>query len=215
HYALLVLIYLSFDNLMRSTPFFFFTPPPTAEISTLSLHDALPIYVRPRLPDLSRVGRTDHFARRATRGRCGATRSVAGVTGRCDLHAHVAEALLHRSPGIFFHLGKTAAARVKITVRAVTHLAAEQLIERHAGAFGFDVPEGDVDAAHRIEQHRPIAPIRAHITRLPDILDFVYIAPDQKGLQILLDRRLNDKRTLCKGRAPPTHEAGLRRFDFH
>ena len=127
----------------------------------------------------------------------------------------MAEALLHRSPGIFFHLGKTAAARVKITVRAVTHLAAEQLIERHAGAFGFDVPEGDVDAAHRIEQHRPIAPIRAHITRLPDILDFVYIAPDQKGLQILLDRRLNDKRTLCKGRAPPTHEAGLRRFDFH
>jgi hypothetical protein len=45
---------------------------------------------------------------------------------------------------------------MKVTLRAVPHLAAEQLIERHPGAFCFDVPKGNVHATHRIEQHGPL-----------------------------------------------------------
>src|SRR3989442_6116247 len=49
-------------------------------------------------------------------------------------------------------------------------------------SFCFDVPKGDVHATHGIEQHRPVAPIRAHITRLPDILDFIDV--DRKSTRL-------------------------------
>src|SRR5439155_14925928 len=113
-----------------------------------------------------------------------------------------------------FHLGEAVAARVEVAVRAVTDLAAEQLIERHARAFAFDVPQSDVDAAHRVEENRTVAPVRADIARLPDVLDLIDVAPDQKRPEVLLDGRLHDQRALRERGAPPADEARLRRVDL-
>ncbi len=95
------------------------------------------------------------------------------------------------------------------------HLAAEQLVERHAGALTFDVPQRDVHAAHGVEQHRTVAPVRAHIARLPDILDLVDVAADEEGLQILLERGFHDQGSLRKRRAAPPDEAGLGGLHLH
>src|SRR5207249_9542356 len=69
--------------------------------------------------------------------------------------------LLHRPTHAVLDFGERRAAGVKIAVGAMPDLAAQQLIERHPGTLGFDVPERNVHAAHRVEQHRPIAPVRA------------------------------------------------------
>ena len=97
----------------------------------------------------------------------------------------------------------------------MTDLAAEQLVERHVGAFPLDVPERDVDAAHRVEQHRAVPPVRAHVTRLPDVFDLVDVPPDQERLEILLERGLDDERTLGEGRAAPADEPRLGRLHLH
>ena len=142
-------------------------------------------------------------------------RTVARVAGRRHLHAHVAEAPLHAGARVLFDLGEAVAARVVVAVGAVTHLAAEQLIERHAGALALDVPERHVDAAHRVEQHRAVAPVPAHVARLPDVLDLVDVAADQERPQILVDRRFDDERALRERGTAPAHQAGLGGLHLH
>ena len=127
----------------------------------------------------------------------------------------MAEALLHAAAGVLLDLGEAGAAGVVVAVGAVPHLAAEQLIERHAGALALDVPQRDVDAAHRVEEHAAVPPVRAHVARLPDVLDLVDVAADQERLQILLDRGLHDQRALGEGRAAPADQPGLGRLDLH
>jgi hypothetical protein len=125
------------------------------------------------------------------------------------------EALLHPPPRALLDLGEARAAGVVVAVRSVTHLAAEQLIERHPGTLALDIPERDVDPAHGVEQHRTVAPVRAHVGRLPDVLDLVDVAPDQERLQVLVERRLDDQRALGEGRAAPADQARLGRLDLH
>ena len=60
----------------------------------------------------------------------------------------------------------------------------------------------------------PLRPIRTHITRLPDVLDFIDVALDQKRLEIILKGRLDGQGTLRKCRAAPADEACLGRFDL-
>ena len=54
-----------------------------------------------------------------------------------------------------------------------------------SGALALDVPQRDVHAAHRVEQHRAVAPVRAHVARLPDVLDLVDVAADEERLEVL------------------------------
>ena len=121
----------------------------------------------------------------------------------------------HPHAGVLFHFREARAAGVEIAIRPVPDLAAEQLIERHPGALALDVPERDVDAAHRVEEHRPVAPVRAHVARLPDVLDLVDVAADEERLEVLVDRRLHDERALRERRAAPADEARLGRLDLH
>jgi hypothetical protein len=72
----------------------------------------------------------------------------------------------------------------------------------------------NVYAAHRIEEHRTVPPIGAHVARLPDVLDLVHVPADEKRFQVLVQGRFDDERALCEGGAAPTHEAGLGRFHF-
>ncbi len=147
--------------------------------------------------------------------RRGTARAVAGVSRRADLDADVTEASLHSAARVLFHLGEAGAARVVVAVGAVPDLAAEQLIERHPRAFAFDVPERDVHAAHRVEEHRPVAPVRAHVARLPDVFNLVHVAADEERLQVVVERGLDDERTLRERRAAPADETRLGRFDLH
>ncbi len=163
---------------------------------------------------LGLVGPTTSSRARGRRRR-GAARAVAGVAGRADLHADVPKAACHPGARVLFHFREAGAARVVVAVGAVPDLAAEELIERHPGALALDVPERDVHAAHRVEEHRPVAPVRAHVARLPDVLDLVDVAADEERLEVLVDRRLHDERALREGRAPPADEAGLGRLDLH
>ncbi len=164
-----------------------------------------------------RVGRADGLVRLCAGSRrwCGAARAVARVTGGRYLDADVTEALFHPPTRALFDLGEAGAAGVVVAIRAVPHFAAEQLIERHPGALALDVPQRDVDAAHRVEEHRTVAPVRAHVARLPDVLDLVDVAPDEERLQVLLDRRLDDQRALGEGGAAPADQSRLGRLDLH
>src|SRR5205814_6668891 len=132
-----------------------------------------------------------------------AARAIAGEAGRGGLHANVAEALRHAAPRAVLERGEVGAAGVVVTVGAAPHLAAEQLIEGHPGALALDVPQRDVHAAHRVEQRRTVTPVGADVARLPDVLDLVDVAPDQKRLEVLLDRRLDDQRPLRERGAAP------------
>ena len=58
-------------------------------------------------------------------------------------------------------------------------LAAQQLIDGHVRPLALDVPERHVHAAHRVEQHRAVPPVRADVGRLPDVLDLVDVAADR------------------------------------
>ena len=138
--------------------------------------------VRRRLPDRARVGRSDRFAGRSGGVAGRAACAVTGIARGADLDPDVAEAALHRRAGVLLDFLEAGAAGVEVTVGAVAHLAAEQLVERQAGALTLDVPQRDVDAAHRIEQDRAVAPVRAHVARLPDVLDLVDVAADQERL---------------------------------
>src|SRR4029453_18679815 len=108
-----------------------------------------------------------------------------------------------------------ASARMEVTISSVPDLSAEQLVERHLRPLGFDVPQRNVDTAHRVEEHRPVAPVRAHVARLPDVLDLVDVAADEKWLEVLLDRGIDDERALGKGGAAPSDESWLGRFPLH
>src|SRR6185503_13369787 len=99
-----------------------------------------------------------------------AARAVGRQARYPALHADVAVAHLHPAPRVFLDLLEIASAGVEIEVGAEANLAAEQLIERHVRAFALDVPQRDVHAAHRVEERWAVAPVRAHIRRLPDVL---------------------------------------------
>src|SRR5204863_2460636 len=53
------------------------------------------------------------------------------------------------------------------------------------------------------------------VAGLPDVLDLVDVATDEKGLEILFERGLNDQGALRKRRASPPDESWLGRFHLH
>lgn len=57
---------------------------------------------------------------------------------------------------------------------------AEQVVERHSGRLGLDVPQRHVDCRDRPHRHRPAPPVCAAIKELPDILDPPCVLADQR-----------------------------------
>ena len=82
------------------------------------------------------------------------------------------------------------------------------------GPLALDVPERHVDAAHRVEQHRAVPPVRADVRRLPDVLDLVDVAADQERLQVLVDGRLHHAGALGERGTAQAVEARLARRDL-
>ncbi len=81
--------------------------------------------------------------------------------------------------------------RAALGVGVAEHLraagAAEELVERHAGGLGLDVPERGVDAGDGGHRHRAAPPVGAAVEVLPDILDAGGVAADQAGDDMLLE----------------------------
>ena len=83
----------------------------------------------------------------------------------------------------------------------VAVFAAEDVVKRHIGALGLDVPQRDVDAADGIVQHRAVAPVAVDHHQAEQFLDAASVAAKQQRLEVLLDRRGHGMVALREGSA--------------
>ena len=65
-----------------------------------------------------------------------------------------------------------------------------------------------------LKSTRPVAPVRADVGGLPDVLDLVGVAADEERLQVLLDGGLDDQRALGEGGAAEAVQARLAGHDL-
>ena len=121
-------------------------------------------------------------------------------------------ALLDVGAGGVFDFLHAGARCVAVHVGAVTSLAAEQCVDGHIGPLSLDVPQRLIDAAHGVVQHRPVAPVRADVHRLPDVLDVVRVLALQERAEELVDSRDNRLGALGERCAAVPVEAGLARL---
>ena len=90
-------------------------------------------------------------------GRVAPVANTIGRRGRYGhLHANVPVALPHVGPYLLLDAGKIAAAGVAVGVDRPPALAAEELIDGHAGPFAEDIPQRDVHAAERMFNTGPL-----------------------------------------------------------
>jgi hypothetical protein len=73
----------------------------------------------------------------------------------------------------------------------VTTSATEQLIQRHASRFGFDVPQRGVHGGNCRHSDRASAPIGTAVKVLPDIFDLRCIATNQARNHMVFQVRHN------------------------
>ncbi len=104
---------------------------------------------------------------------------------------------------VHVHAGKSAAQ------------ASKKVVHRRAKPLAFDVPQRFVDTRQCIVEHRPAAPVGAHIRCLPDVLDVVDTAPNQERPQVVLDCRDDSQRSLREGRTTDAVEAVVCRLHLH
>ena len=88
-----------------------------------------------------------------------------------------------------------AAVGMTVDEHACAAAPAEQLVQRHAGHLGLEVPERRVHRSNRCHGHGPAAPVRAAIEELPDVLDLVRVAAQQARHDVLA--QVGDDRELA------------------
>ena len=74
---------------------------------------------------------------------------------------------------------------VAVDHHAGAALATQQLVQRHVGGLGLDVPQRRVHGGDRAHGHRAAAPVGPAVQVLPDVFDLVRVAPDQAGNDVL------------------------------
>jgi len=80
-----------------------------------------------------------------------------------------------------------AAVRVAVDQHAVAAAAAQELVERHAGGLGLEVPKCRVDRRDRRHGDGPAPPISALRKVLPDVLAAARVAPDEAGNDVVAE----------------------------
>jgi len=131
------------------------------------------------------------------------------------LDADVPEPSLHRPPDALFDLRERAPAAMCVAIDREPALAAHQLVDGHVRPLALDVPQGLVEPAQRVVEHRAVPPVRAGIGVLPHILDVLGVAPLRKRPEVFVDRRHHRQRSLVERRAAEPVQARLARFDLH
>ena len=97
----------------------------------------------------------------------------------------VGKRLLERIQALLF----SPPALVVIDRDRVVSLAAQHLVDGHARAFPFDVPERHVHGRQDIIVHRSATPVRAHLRALPEVLDTIRVFAQQPRFQMIFQRR--------------------------
>lgn len=145
-------------------------------------------------------------------------RGAAGELGRtvsAQLNADMAVALFHEALHVVHHLADVAARGVGIAVHGEARLAAEQLINGHSGAFAFDVPERLIESAEGVVENGTVAPVRAGVGGLPDVLDVVGVAPAAERVEVFLNGGFHRERALVERGAAQAVQAGFAGLDLH
>src|SRR5262245_20457728 len=96
-----------------------------------------------------------------------------------------------------------------ISIGGFPAFASEQLVNGHPRLPSLDVPKRLVDAANGVVQHRAIAPVRAVVARLPDIVDAIGGLAHEEGLEVSVNRGIDQIGALRKGAAAVAIEAIL------
>jgi hypothetical protein len=98
---------------------------------------------------------------------------------------------------------------VSVNHSRTTALAAQQLVDRHAGLASFDVPKRLIDTADGIIEDRTIAPVRGVVHGLPQVFNAIGWFAQEEGLQIAIDCLDNQLGALCECRAAVSVETIL------
>src|SRR5262249_61033379 len=101
-----------------------------------------------------------------------------------DLHADVPLPLLQQRPGRLLHSLERVAARVAVGVHGLAALAPEELVNGQPGPLAEDVPQGHINAADRVPEHRAVPPVRADEARLPGVLDQHWVLADEERPEV-------------------------------
>ena len=161
-----------------------------------------------RPPDTAATGRSFH--RRTRRTAALAALALAG-----QINAEMVIAVGHHLANLVVHRLGCAGLDITQHAQPAANLAAQKVVDRHAAAFSHDVPQGAVNRRHRVVRIDTAAPVRRNPQLLPDFLDLVRVAADQKWLDILLDRVGDDGRPLRMGAAADAVKARLAGIDLH
>src|SRR5690606_22408248 len=101
---------------------------------------------------------------------------------------------LHANGAITFFFGFTHCLKRGIQILTVgvgvghdvvAAAATEQLIERHIGRLGLDVPERCIDSSQSGHAHRAATPVGAAVNKLPDIFNLVGVPANKYRNQIV------------------------------
>ena len=92
-------------------------------------------------------------------------------------------------------LGNVCTVGMAIDHDPVTTASAKQLIERHPGHLGLDIPQRHINRGNRPHRHRSAAPVCAAIEILPDVLDAARVHADQAGDHVI--REVGNDRKLA------------------
>src|SRR5262249_47559526 len=123
--------------------------------------------------------RRRHVVARLRRG-AARSRGGGGPPRDPNLDTPVPVALLPPLARVVLDLLEARAGGMRVEIYRKPALTPEQLVDGHNGALALDVPKRLVHAAEGVVQDRPVAPVRADVTALPDVLDVVGIPADQE-----------------------------------
>src|SRR5262249_9936264 len=134
--------------------------------------------VSPRLPDVRLIVGLRLLVR---------TRAVRALSGHRYLRADITLAGGDQFLARFRDFFERVTAGVAIRIDRLAALAPEELVDRHACALAEDIPQGHVDAADGVAEHRPVAPVRAEEAGTLNVLDGGRVLADEEGLEEAVD----------------------------
>ena len=123
-------------------------------------------------------------------------------------------AFRHEAPHAVFHLLKVATTSAPIRQQFVTHLPAQQFVDRQPCDLSFDVPQRHVHAAHRRHLHRTRAVIREKEQPLPQHFRLHRILANEAGCKVFLEHLGDSQFAPRTGGIAPSDESGLVRYDL-
>ena len=106
--------------------------------------------------------------------------------GHAALRAYGQVAHFFVAQHFFYRVRDVAAVGVAVDHDAAAAASAQQLVQRHVGGLGLDVPQRCIDRRNGAHGHRAAAPVSAFVQVLPDVFDLVRVAPDQAGDHMVL-----------------------------